>query len=344
MKIAILGSGANGASIGADLTEAGLEVTLIDQWPAHVETMRDRGVRIEMPERTIRVPVEALHLCEVAELREPFDLVLVLMKAYDTRWACELIKPWVAADGLVAGVQNGMTQGVIADVIGPERAIGCVIEISSEMTEPGIVHRHSGPSASYFAVGAVDPEAAGREAEVAAVLSRSAATVDTLAAREIEAAKWMKLVSNSCTLVSSAILGMPIAASAKLEPMRELMLAAGHEALAAGNARSLRHVPIFGLDAAEMEAAADLPEFLLDTLVERFVLPETTSTVLHDWTKGRRGEVDDINGEVVTTLGAEAPVNGAIVDVAHRIERGELRPDRGNLELLRSLAQAEKAS
>lgn len=338
MKIAILGSGANGASIGADLTEAGLDVTLIDQWPAHVEAMRERGVRIEMPERTLEVAVDARHLCEVAELHGPFDLVLVLVKAYDTRWACELIEPWVAADGLVAGVQNGMTARTIAAVVGTDRAIGCVIEISSMMTEPGIVHRHSGPSASYFAVGAVDPAAAGRAAEVAAVLAHSAATVDTLGADEIEAAKWMKLVSNSSTLVGSAILGLPIAASAKLEPMRALMLAAGREALAAGVARGYPRVPIFGLDAAAMEAAEDLPELLLDTLVERFVLPETTSTVLHDWTKGRRGEVDDINGEVVATLADDAPVNRAIVEVAHRIERGELMPDRANLDLLRTLA------
>jgi 2-dehydropantoate 2-reductase len=192
---------------------------------------------------------------------------------------------FAAADGLVAGVQNGMTQGVIADVVGPARAIGCVIEISSEMTEPGIVHRHSGPSASYFAVGAVDPAGSGREAEVAAVLARSADTVEELDVGEIEAAKWMKIVSNSTTLVGSAILGMPIAASAKLE----LMLAAGREALAAGATRGYPHVPIFGLGAAEMEAADDLTELLLDTLVERFVLPETTSTVLHDWRKGRRG-------------------------------------------------------
>jgi 2-dehydropantoate 2-reductase len=341
MKIAILGSGANGASIGADLTEAGLgDVTLIDQWPAHVEALRARGARIEMPERTLEVPVEALHLCEVAELREPFDLVLVLVKAYDTRWACELIAPWVAADGLVAGVQNGMTQRAIADVVGPERAIGCVIEISSEMTEPGIVHRHSGPSASYFAVGAVDPAAAGREAEVAAVLAHSAETVDTLGVGEIEAAKWMKIVSNSTTLVGSAILGMPIAASAKLEPMREVMLAAGREALAAGAARGYPRLPIFGLDPGDMEGAEDLTELLLDTLVDKFVLPQTTSTVLHDWRKGRRGEVDDINGEVVAALDGEAPVNRAIVEVAHRIERGELEPDRANLELLSSLAQA----
>jgi 3-hydroxyisobutyrate dehydrogenase-like beta-hydroxyacid dehydrogenase len=31
-KIAVLGTGANGASIGADMIRAGLDVTFIDQW------------------------------------------------------------------------------------------------------------------------------------------------------------------------------------------------------------------------------------------------------------------------------------------------------------------------
>lgn len=42
--IAVLGTGANGATIAADLTRAGHDVVLIDQWPAHVEAMRANGV------------------------------------------------------------------------------------------------------------------------------------------------------------------------------------------------------------------------------------------------------------------------------------------------------------
>ena len=51
-KIAVLGSGANGASIGADLTRAGIDVVLIDQWPEHVAAMRRSGIRIDMPGET----------------------------------------------------------------------------------------------------------------------------------------------------------------------------------------------------------------------------------------------------------------------------------------------------
>ena len=174
-RIAVLGAGANGASIGADLTNAGLDVVLIEQWPEHVQAMRGNGVRIEMPDATLQVPVRAYNLCDVATFREQFDVVLVLMKAYDTRWACQLIEPHLRPDGLIVGVQNGMTTDTVAEVAGPGRTIGCVIEISSMMFEPGVVQRHSPPSRSWFAVGSIDPATAGREVEIAELLALSGA-------------------------------------------------------------------------------------------------------------------------------------------------------------------------
>ena len=71
-KIAILGSGANGASIGADLTAAGVDVTLIEQWPAHVEAMRASGLTIELPDGELHVEPRTMHLCEVATLRTKY--------------------------------------------------------------------------------------------------------------------------------------------------------------------------------------------------------------------------------------------------------------------------------
>ena len=117
-RIAILGSGANGAAIGADLTRAGLDVKLIDQWPAHIEAMRADGLTVVMPDRTENTRVDAYHLCDVATFTEPFNVVLMLFKAYDSRWAAELIKPCLADDGVLVGVQNGMTAETIADVVG----------------------------------------------------------------------------------------------------------------------------------------------------------------------------------------------------------------------------------
>ena len=53
--------------------------------------------------------------------------------------------------------------------------------------------------------------------------------------------------------------------------------------------------------------------------------------------------MDDINGQVVIQSQAydlAAPVNAAVVEVAHRIERGHLEPGPSNLALLRDLAGA----
>jgi 2-dehydropantoate 2-reductase len=337
-KIAVLGAGANGASIGADLARAGLDVTLIEQWPAHVEAMRERGVVISMPAETLVQPVTTLHLCEVATLREQFDIVLMLVKAYDSRWAAELIKPYLKADGLLVGVQNGMTVDTIADVVGPERTLGCVIEITSMMFEPGVVERHSAHDRSWFALGSIHPSTTERVEEVARLLQLVGA-VDIV--DDIRAAKWMKLVSNATTLVTTGILGLPMIEAAAIPEMRALMLRSGQEALDATVGLGNPVLPIFGLTPDAVADPSTVVETLLDTLLSGFVMPNSKTTVLQDWMKGRHSEVDDLNGLVVEThrrLGGRAPVNEAVVELAHRIERGELEPGIENLPLLLELA------
>ena len=335
-KIAVLGSGANGASIGADLTRAGLDVALIDQWPEYVDAMRRNGIRIEMPDETQVTPVRAYNLCDVCTFRHQFDIVLLLMKAYDTRWACQLIEPYLKADGLLAGVQNGMTTDVVADVVGAHRTIGCVIEISSTMFDPGVVMRDSPPPRSWFAVGGIDPSTKGRETEVGDLLKHSGAVAY---ADDIRASKWMKLVSNATTLVTTAVLGLPIHEAARIPEMRDLMVRSGQEALDTGRALGHPVLPIFGLSPEDVWQSNRLVEMLLDTLLAGFTLPNTKTTVLQDWMKGRHSEVDDLNGCVVKEaerLGTAAPVNAAVVELAHQIESGMLRPDPSNLALLQA--------
>ena len=336
-KIAVLGTGANGASIAADLTNAGLDVVLIEQWPAHVEAMREHGVRIEMPDETILTKVRAYHLCEVCTFDEPFDVVLLVMKAYDTPWACQLIKPYLKDDGLLAGVQNGMTIDAIADVVGPERTIGCVIEISSQMFEPGNVKRQSPPDRSWFAVGSIDPATAGREGEVQELLAHAGTTV---VSSDIRSAKWMKLISNCTTLATTAIFGVPIADAVNTPGMREIMLRSGGEALTAGQDLGLRIEPIFGLSEDDVLHTNQLVELLLDKLTSTYIMPDTITTVLQDHMKNRKSEVEDVNGWVVEEqekLGKTAPVNAAIVEISARIKRGEVEPGPDNLDLLKTL-------
>jgi 2-dehydropantoate 2-reductase len=333
-RIAFVGTGANGAAIAADLTQAGLDVTFIEQWPAHVEAMRTHGIRVQMPSETTVTPVRALHLFEVAQQRQLFDIVFILVKAYDTRWACELIKPLVARDGLVIGLQNGMSLDDIADIMGTERTLGAVIEVAGNMYEPGIVNRQTPPSGSWFALGAYDEAARGRESEVAEVLQH-AGTVQIY--DDVRAAKWGKLIVNAGELVPSAILGMPLADVVDVPRMHEFMLQVCREAADVAVASGIGLVPIFGLENLDLSDSHSYGNALLNAVLERYSLPDTKTTVLQDWIKGRRSEVHEINGLVVDLgrrFGVATPANSVTVEVARRIEAGELVEQPQNAELL----------
>lgn len=322
-RIAFLGTGAQGASIAADFTRAGLDVTFIDQWPAHVEAMRRDGLTVHMPTRTIHTPVTALHLCEVAEVKRPFDLVFIVVKAYDTRWATELIKPVLAPDGFVVGLQNGMTHENIASIVGRDRTIGAVIEIASNMWTPGVTTRQNDHDESWFALGALDP-AKQPEVENVATLLRHAGRVDVT--DDIHSAKWMKLVVNAAELIPSAIIDTALNDAARRPGMLDLMRKAGYEAMEAALADGATIMPIIGMPPVMSNHPERYVDEIFEEVLKTFSREDTLTTSLQDWRKGRRAEIDEVNGWVVQTLsarGKEAPVNAHVVKLAHDIESGD---------------------
>jgi 2-dehydropantoate 2-reductase len=335
-RIAFVGAGAQGAGVAADLIRAGLDVVLIEQWPAHVEAMRRRGIEVRMPQRTEITPVTAFHLCEVAEMRDRFDMIFLLVKAYDTRWAVELVKPLLAHDGVVIGLQNGMTIDDVASIVGRRRTVGAVIEMASNMWEPGIINRQNAPENSWFAVGALDPADRNRAEEVREFLNHSG-TVEV--SQDIRSSKWMKLVANAGELVPSAILDLPLAEAADLPGVRHFMNECGREAAEAALADGCRLVPIMNLnevDAGERDYAARL----LGTVLRDYSFPDTLTTVLQDWRKGRRAEAEEINGYIADVLhrcGGTAPFNQHTRTLARLIEAGDLKAGPHNVTRLLSL-------
>ena len=333
-KIAVLATGANGSCIAADLTRSGLDVSLIDQWPAHIEAMRANGLTIKTKNGDYNVAVKAYHLCDVCTLPDKFDFVLLTSKAYDSRWLTEFIKPYLADDGLIIAAQNCMTAGMIAELVGPERTVGCVVELASQMFEPGIIQRSTPAEKTWFGVGAFDPAHADRVEEAAEML-RHAGNCDV--SDDVIAAKWMKLVVNSMNQAVKALLGATNADVENVDGLREIFLRSGEEALAAGQLMGHRIVPIFGLKDADVQNTNRLLETLLDKLT-RDVGPTALNTMLQDHMKGRRTEVEMINGLVVAESkkhGRPTPVNDAIVEITHDIEAGRLKPGLENIEILR---------
>src|SRR5206468_1562871 len=106
MRIGIIGAGAIGSVVGGMLTKAGHDVTLIDQWPEHVETMRKNGLRLSGTCGDHVIPVKALHIYEAQAISEPFDAVFISVKSYDTERARELAR--IMSDVAVAKVTTNL--------------------------------------------------------------------------------------------------------------------------------------------------------------------------------------------------------------------------------------------
>jgi 2-dehydropantoate 2-reductase len=338
-KIAVLGTGANGSCTAANLTDAGYDVVMIDQWAAHVEAIREKGLVINMPDEDLHVEPRVYHLSDVCTLNEKYDIVFLLAKAYDTRWMCEFIKPYLQDDGLLVGIQNAMTVDDIIDILGPSRTLGCVVELSSEIFTPGIVQRNTPPEKTWFGIGSVDPSTAGREPEIEDLL-RHVGKVSI--SSDIISAKWMKLVVNTMCLGPFAMLGLTLYEAVKMPGMREFISRVGTEALTAGQQRGYTIQPIFGLSEDDVKDTNSLLEKMLDKLAKD-IGPSARDCVLQDHLKGRYSEVDVINGLVVEEFerrGRSAPANAAVAEITRKIQTGELEPDPANLELAQKMLAA----
>jgi 2-dehydropantoate 2-reductase len=121
------------------------------------------------------------------------------------------------------------------------------------------------------------------------------------------------------------------------------MRASGREAIRTALALGHQLVPILGNERVEANDPDHYANVLLDSVLSGWTRPNTRVTVLQDWMKGRRAEVDDINGLVVREqqrLGGSAPINAALVEIAYRIESGELEASPANAGLLTALLES----
>jgi len=119
--------------------------------------------------------------------------------------------------------------------------------------------------------------------------------------------------------------------------MREVMDAAGTEALDTALALGNKIVPMFGQEGIEDLPPERYSAALLDAVLAGWSLESTKVAILQDWIKGRKGEGEEMSGLVVREqerLGGSAPVNQMLVELSRRIESGELKPGIENAELM----------
>jgi 2-dehydropantoate 2-reductase len=340
-QIAILSTGAIGSSIGADLSHAapaGYNVSLVDQWPAHVEAMKANGLHVKMPDSELHTPVQAYHLCELSSLKRQFDIVILAAKSHDTRWLCEFIKPYLKDDGVIVGAQNGMNNTDIIDIIGKPRVLGCVLELSAEVFTPGHVQRNTDPAHTWIGLGEFAGGVTPRLTEVERLLKHSAKITIT---DNIEGAKWTKLVNSSMILAPFGALGLSSWQAVEIPEVVKLCAQLASETMRVGAAHGYKLDAIFGLSPEEfMGPEEKIIDKLLYTILGHMGKKGSRTArgvVFQDFLKGRRTETNHLNGHIARK-GREkniaTPANDAIVELCRRIERGELKPDKSNIDVI----------
>ena len=349
-RIAVLGAGAVGSCIGAYLALEGYDVTLVDQWPAHVDRMKSDGLTVRDPEKEFTVPVKALHLCEVSGLQHQFDIVFLAVKSYDTLWSTHFIAPYLKPMGLMLSAQNGMNDEVVAGVVGFDRTAGCVVQLGAATYEPGYVVRTEPIAVHTITVGELSGAATPRVRNVADLLRAVGPSEVT---SNIRGARWSKMVINCMGNALAGLLG-PEASSLSQEQQELaalIRMVLGREVVLVAQELGVEVEPIYGVSVQEF-AEATTPDALtaLRAKVEsgsrdRSVTPDQArflgvpprASLLQDVIKGRRTEIDSLNGYVVHR-GREVEVsiqlNQTMVELVKKVERGEAQPGPSNLQQL----------
>jgi 2-dehydropantoate 2-reductase len=311
LRVLVAGAGAVGSVLGGLLAGAGHRVTLLGR-DAHLGAIAASGLAIEGLWGEHRIADLQL-ASQPAELRPAFDAVLVTVKAYDTAAMLTATAALVASDGCVIALQNGLGNvEQVVDAVGAERALGGRVIFGAALPRPGLARVTV--CADPIALGAAVPGTPHTEALATAWAERfAAAGIPTEYTPALHAHLWTKVFYNAALNPLGALFGQPYGALAADDDARAVMDAVFEEGFAVAGARGV--VPL-------VPTAAAYRELFYGRLV-----PSTAhhrSSMLQDLERGRRTEIDAING-CIWRFGRDAgiptPVNATLTRLVRWRER-----------------------
>jgi 2-dehydropantoate 2-reductase len=265
MKVCIFGAGAIGGYMAVELARSGAaEVTCIARGP-HLAAMKANGLKllIDGEERVANVactddPAEA----------GPQDFVIVTLKAHSAAAVADQMAPLLGPKTAVVTAQNGVPWWYFHkhggpldgtrlatvdpgnrqwDLIGPERAIGCIVYPATEIAEPGVIRHDYG---NRFTIGEPDGEKSARVQALAEALSKAGFRVPVRP--RIRDEIWIKLWGNVSLNPVSALTGATIAEMLDDTGVHDVIRRMMVEAQAVGEALGVR----FAIDVEKRIAGA----------------------------------------------------------------------------------------
>jgi 2-dehydropantoate 2-reductase len=332
MRFLVWGAGAIGGTLGAYLTRAGHDVTLVDTESEHVAAICRSGLRIAGPiaEFTQRVPAFTPEA-----ISGQWDTIILATKAHHTEAAAHALLPHLSVDGCVISAQNGLNELVIAEFLGAHRTVGAFVNFGADYIEPGVVF-YGGRGA--VVIGEID----GRITARATAIRDAWLDFDDRAmiTPNIWGYLWGK-EAYGAMLFATALTNESIADALANPRYRGLYIALAREILAVAEARGITPESFDGFDPAAYLPSADryaAARSLDDLVTHNRRSAKTHSGIWRDLAVRKRPtEVDAQLGIVVTLaheVGVPTPLTARLVELIHDIENGVREQSLDALDVL----------
>ncbi|MGZ8634719.1 MAG: ketopantoate reductase family protein [Solirubrobacteraceae bacterium] len=324
-SVLVVGGGAIGGITAAKLAAEVGRVVVLDADERHVARLRDPGLIFDEAGAEHTVALDAIS--SPAELDGHFDFALIAVKSPFHRDALEPLAGRPGIDAFVS-LGNGLIQDRMAQLVGSDRLLSCIVEWGATNLGPGRVVRDT---IAPMVVGELD----GTERPRTQLLARCLHAVgDVRLSRNVRGQIWSKLLVNSAFTGLSAVSGLRYGAVADHPDGRAAAYAIWAEGFAVAWAEGVTLDSVLDVQPREL---VDRDDAALQRMMA--IAGNTKPSMLQDLEQGRLTEVDVVNGGVAQRAREHriaTPFNDRVVDLVHAMERGERSPAPDQLtELVR---------
>ena len=331
MRTAIYGAGSLGTILGAFINKAGMPIELINRNKAHVEALNSNGASVT---GTMQFN-QKVKAYTPDMMSGEYDIIFLMTKQQNNKEVVTALKEYLATDGVLVTFQNGLPEVQIAEILGEERVLGCTVAWGATMQSAGVCELTSEPDALSFSLGSISKKRSRHFAKVKEML-------EMMGTVEIEenfiGTRWSKLLINAAFSGMSAVLGCTFGEAAGPKESRRVVQALIKECIDVCATGGIQIEPVQGKDIVKLLDYKGS----LKKAVSFFIIPiairkhaKLKASMLQDLEKGKLTEVDAINGSVSEfgrKVGCPTPMNDKVVEIIHKIEKGELKPGFDNLK------------
>ncbi len=331
MKIIIAGAGAIGGTVAVLLKEAGFDVSIMCHSSASKEIIEKEGFYLTGAKGDYYTHFDCY--CSPEELSgKKFDIVIIATKYAHMAECAKTMLPFVADNGLVVGMQNGILTEELGEIVGRDKVVGCMIGFGATRNKANNVTM---TSKGEFYVGMLDGRKP-RNLEVFAEMLRT--VLPTKISPEIHRQQYSKLIINSCINAVAGITGKVLGEILQDARARDLFLNIAREGMAVAKAMGI-NVPKYGVMLEYKMLALGNNKYYnaCCKLVVRMVgklYADVKPSTLQSLEKGELTEIDILNGYFVENglkYGVATPVNTKLVEMIHEIEQGKREMTSDNL-------------